>query len=354
MKAYWAYFHQLDPFIIQFSDNFGLRWYSMAYIVAFIAGYYLVLRWLIRSKKSPLSQKQWADLLIWAAVGMILGGRLGYAVFYSPGLLTEWGGSFPYWGLLKIHEGGLASHGGILGLLTAVIVFSKRQHLKIWHNLDLLSLTAGLGIFLGRCANFINGELYGRVIKGKVLLAVQFPQEILEWAFERKTEHLKQLAGAVAALKNYSAEQWTNWIYQAEASGSLTGRIYQAIYLLIEECSRKNQEVIAALSPVLPFRHPSQIYQGVLEGLLPFAAVWLFWRKKPRQPGLVFVFFGLSYCLMRIVGEQFRMPDMQLGFRTWDLTRGQWLSLITLAGFLFCLIKILKAPTNKKWGGWAA
>ncbi len=354
MNTYWTYFHNLDPFIIQFTQNFGIRWYSMAYIAGFILGYYLIYHYLIRTKSSCLSPTDWSDLVLSSAIGIILGGRLGYAVFYNPQLLLEWGGGFPYWGLLKIYEGGLASHGGMIGLVVAVILFARKKGYPTWHCLDLVSATAGLGIFFGRCANFINGELYGRVIQKKALIAVQFPQEMLQWAFEKNIEKLKTLKTAVSSLKTSSIDsyQWLDWIYQAEQTQHVGNRIYSVIHSLILACEKGNQAVITALGKVLSYRHPSQIYQALLEGLLPFLIVWFFWRKKAQKPGTIFVLFGVCYTLMRIVGEQFRTPDVQLGFRALGMTRGQWLSIITLI-LLVSFYIIRKTKDTKKWGGWA-
>ena len=352
--AKWTYFHHLNPFIIQFTENFGIRWYSMSYIMGFLCGYYLIDRYLIRTQTSALSRTDWADQVAWSVMGIIIGGRLGYALFYSPNLFIAWDTAFPFWGLLKIHQGGLASHGGILGLLITTLLFARKRKLPSLHCLDLVSATAGLGIFFGRCANFINGELYGRVIQGPVLLAVQFPQEIFRWISEKKIEYLKDLSTAVSALniKSINADIWQDWMYQADLTGHFNQRIYSVIYSLISACEKGNQQVIQALKPVLSYRHPSQIYQAFLEGLLPFILVWFFWRKRPRRTGMVCVLLGICYSTMRLLGEQFRMPDIQLGFRALGFTRGQWLSFIMLAAFLLCWVILLKRKEKPKWGGW--
>ncbi len=357
--ALWVYFHQLDPFIIQFTETMGIRWYSMAYIVGVIVGYYVVHYCLVRNRVCALLQKDWADLIMWAVFGMILGGRLGYAVFYHPKLFIEWDGSFPFWGLLKVHQGGLASHGGILGLAIAVILFARLRGFIAWHCLDLVCFPAGLGIFFGRCANFINGELYGRIVANKALVAVQFPKEMLSWVFNRKIEYLKELGPAVSALKNpnISQENWQNWMYQASSLGKnqfsvIDNQIYATIYALISACEKGSQEVITALQPILSYRHPSQIYQAILEGLVIFVILWLFWRKTPRRAGSVSILFGITYALMRIAGEMFRMPDTQLGFRALGITRGQWLSIIMLVCLFIGFLYLTKHPSKKRWGGW--
>ena len=352
--ANWTYFHHLDPFIIQFTENIGIRWYSMSYIMGFLCGYYLIDRYLIKTRSSALSRTEWADQVVWSVMGIIIGGRLGYAIFYSPNLFIEWDTIFPFWGLLKIHHGGLASHGGILGLLFTTILFAKKRGLPSLHCLDLVSATAGLGIFFGRCANFINGELYGRIIQGPVLLAVQFPQEMFRWVAEKKIEYLKELSAAISALniKSINADTWQDWMYQAELTGNFNQQVYSVIYSLVAACEKGNQQVILALQSVLSYRHPSQIYQAFLEGLLPFIIVWFFWRSQPRRTGMVFILFGICYAIMRSVGEYFRMPDIQLGFRALGFTRGQWLSFIMLAALLLCWVIILKRKETPKWGGW--
>ena len=350
--ARWTYFHTLDPFIIQLTENIGLRWYSLSYILGFLCAYYLIDRYLIKKKVSELSQSDWADQVVWSIVGIIIGGRLAYAIFYSPHLFMDWDSSFPFWGVLKIHQGGMASHGGILGAIVANLLFARKRNFSILHCLDLVSATAGLGIFFGRLANFINGELYGRVIQGTATLAVQFPQEMFNWVYANKTEHLKSLAKAVSALNpQLNTNLWYEWIYQA-SNGSSSDRIYSVIYSLITACQQGNQKVILALKEVLSYRHPSQLYQAVLEGLLPFIITWFFWRKA-RQPGMVCILFGICYALMRTVGEIFRMPDIQLGFRALGLTRGQWLSLIMLMSlFIFWMLIAKQKKTQTKLGGW--
>lgn len=341
--AKWTYLHDLDPFIIQFTENFGIRWYSMAYITGFIAGY-LIIKWLIKKNYTPLSKASAIDLITWGAFGVIIGGRTGYALFYAPHILIEFDSIFPYWEFLKIHHGGLASHGGIIGLIAAIVLFAKRRGYSPYHCLDLIVLGGGLGIFLGRIANFINGELYGRIIKGSTLWAVQFPKEMIAWVSEKKIEHLKDLSSAVSKLKTeLNPNTWLEWIYQFESTGEYRSQIYSVIYSLIKACENKNAEVISALKEVMPYRHPSQIYQSLLEGLLPFLLVLFLWRKnKKLKPGVIAGIWGSCYACMRILGEQFRMPDTKFGFEALGLTRGQWLSMFMLLGLLIYFIFVFK------------
>ena len=338
----------MDPFIIQFTDTFGIRWYSMAYIMGFTIGYFLV-KWLIKKQLSSLSKQDTIDLITWVAFGIILGGRLGYALFYAPEFFTEFDSHFPYWKLLKIHQGGLASHGGIVGLIVAVFLFARRRGFSVYHCLDLTVWGSSLGIFFGRIANFINGELYGRIVKEKALWAVQFPQEMTTWVSHKKIEYLKDLSTAIPTLNtNLNIDTWRSWVYQFESSNSYKAQIYSVIHSLIKACENGNKEVISALKEILSYRHPSQIYQAFLEGLFPFLVVWFLWKKK-LKPGMIAGICAVCYGVMRILGEQFRTPDAHLGFRALNMTRGQWLSVFMLACLAIYFVLVLRAsPTQQK------
>ncbi len=354
--ASWTYFHTLDPFLIAFTESLGIRWYSLAYLLGFFMSYVLIKHWLIKTKTTAFTEKTLTDFIVWVAFGIILGGRVGYALFYSPSLFMEFNADFPFWELLKIYKGGLSSHGGIFGLTAACFLFARKHKIAFFHCLDLTVLGASFGIFFGRLANFINGELFGRVIQNYAPVAVQFPQEMLLWLSEKNTASLHALKQAVSHLKNTNlkAHQWTDLIHQFEATGAGHYQIYQVISALIKACERGQQAVVNALSLVLSHRHPSQIYQALLEGLIPFLLVWWLWRAKPQRAGLTASFWMLAYALMRIVGEQFRMPDSQLGFRAWGLTRGQWLSVFMLLWVGLCFFLVWKSKNPKKWGGWKA
>ena len=304
------------------------------------------------------------DLIFYSALGVILGGRMGYALFYAPYLFTQWDSVFPYWEWLKIHKGGLASHGGIAGLIVAVYLFCWRRKLPAFHCLDLTVLGGSLGIFFGRIANFINGELFGRVIEKKAWLSVQFPQEMLLWVSDKKTQALRELGEAVSQLKTPIREGiWQNWIYQFESTGQQSSAIYSAVYSLIKATEKGNQKVISSLQAVLNHRHPSQIYQAVLEGLLPFLIIWLVWKKRAffiklfpflksssfqpskkaeLKPGFIAGLWCFCYSMARIVGEHFRMPDGHIGFQALGLTRGQWLTVFMLIGLCFYFVLVFR------------
>lgn len=337
---FYNYFHTLDPFIIQFTQTFGIRWYSMAYIMGFFVGYLCVTKWLIKKNLTVLTKQDISDFVTWVALGVIIGGRLGYALFYSTDLLTHFDSTFPYWELLKIHHGGLASHGGILGMIIGAILFAKKRGFCFYHCLDIAAL-GSIGIFFGRIANFINGELYGRIIKDKALLSVQFPQEILLWVSQKKIQHLQDLSSVVSHFKIH-ANTWSDWIYKFESTGQYRSQIYSVIYSILEACEKGNQEIIASLKLIISHRHPSQLYQAILEGLFVFIIVCFLWRKKSIKPGIIAGVASLFYAFMRIIGEQFRMPDSHLGFQSLGLTRGQWLSVFMIVVILIYFVVLFK------------
>ena len=251
---------------------------------------------------------------------MFLGGRLGYLFFYQ---LPESG-----WGtlmrdpliVLRVWEGGMASHGGILGLVIFTWFYAKK-HKVSWTGLgDGLCVVAPVGLFFGRVANFINGELYGRVTQG-VPWAVKFP----------------------LALQQEPAEvQSAAWQECSRVEPSLAG---SESFADLVTAVRVNPEVAKALGNFLEPRHPSQIYEALLEGALLFAILWLVRVRMPKAPHglLTGLFFGL-YALFRILGEQFREPDSAMvGF----LTKGQFFSLFM---FLFAAAFLLHAWRTWKRG----
>src|SRR5213592_2940804 len=170
MFAY--YLHNLDPIIFRIYDNVGPRWYGLAYVLAFICGY-LVFLWLAKRGYADLPPQRVGDFITGAALfGVIIGGRLGYVFFYNPEMLRA-----PL-SILRVWEGGMSSHGGMIGLLLFTLYYAHRHKIS-WMNLgDNLGVTAPVGLFFGRCANFINGELYGRITT--VPWAIQFQKELLD------------------------------------------------------------------------------------------------------------------------------------------------------------------------------
>lgn len=297
MFAY--YVHRLDPFIFRLYDNVGPRWYGMAYVAAFVAAY-LLLVWLAKRGYLDLRPQQVGDFITWAALfGVLVGGRLGYVLFYKPEMLRE-----PL-SILRVWEGGMASHGGILGLFFFGLYYSRRHHVS-WLNIgDALCVAAPIGLFFGRCANFINGELYGRA--ATVAWAVQFPKELLD--------------PANAA--------------EADRALAVCARIDPAITSpdAIVDAARTHPQIVDALRGVLTPRHPSQLYEAFAEGVLLFAILW-FVRTRMRQPnGVIIGLFMICYAVFRIICEQFREPDASL---VGPFTRGQFFSFfLILIGIAF-------------------
>ena len=169
MLAY--YLHNLSPFIFQFSENVGVRWYGFAYVMAFVCGYWLYT-WLAKRGYSEMPQQNVGDFITWAALfGVMLGGRVGYILFYKFSFYKD----NPI-EIFKLWDGGMASHGGMLGLILFTLYYARR-HKYSWTGIgDNLCVVAPIGLFFGRCANFINGELYGH--PSHAPWAVQFPKGI--------------------------------------------------------------------------------------------------------------------------------------------------------------------------------
>ena len=166
------FLHTFDPFAIQFTENFGIRWYGLAYLAGFLLGYLFVIR-LSKLKRSPIPITKVGDFIFAMVLSVLLGGRLGYCLFYRPELFFDFSSTIPFWGVLAIHEGGMASHGGVIGFIAGCILFGRKHKYPIGHLFDLTLVGIFLGVFFGRIANFINGELYGRITN--VPWAVKFP-----------------------------------------------------------------------------------------------------------------------------------------------------------------------------------
>lgn len=264
-------FPDIDPVLIQVGP-FAIRWYALAYVAGLLGAWWYILR-LIRTPRlwkdppfngSPqASADQIGDLFVWAAVGVIAGGRLGYVLFYGLVYETEHFLSAP-WRIFAAWEGGMSFHGGALGVVVAIILFARRNKLDIVALGDLVAVAAPIGLFFGRLANFINGELYGRITD--VPWAVEFP------------------AAAIRAV-----------------DGTILSN---------------------------PGRHPSQLYEAALEGLLLFAVLHIMIHQFQalRRPGLVIAVFWIGYGLFRSIVEIFFRDSNQLVFGGM-LTMGTLLSI---------------------------
>ncbi len=352
------YVLDLNPFLVQFTEAIGIRWYSLAYLGGFVSGY-IVMRIMAARKTILLNELEIADLVIYVALGTLIGGRVGYALFYAPELFWDFDSNVPFWGVLKVYQGGMASHGGIMGIMVACWFYARKFKKPYFHLVDLTVLGGGLAIFYGRMANFVNGELFGRAAPEGLSWAVKFPQEMYMWS-GREASKLLDLAPAVQALGEVktrfgekitvSAELWKGWVSQFGRDSGATAAVEQAVHSLILSVQAGNQQVINALAPILTPRYPSQLIQGLLEGLLVFVVLAIIWRK-PQKPGVISGWFGIIYAIARIIGEQFRMPDAHIGFQLLGLTRGQWLSIGMLAAAIAWLVIAMRLDT-KKIGGW--
>jgi len=247
-------FPDIDPIAVALGPV-AIRWYSLAYIVGLVAGW-RYCRWLAGRPPNAIDPIAFDDFLLWATLGVVLGGRLGYVLFYKPAFYL----ANPL-EILVLWQGGMSFHGGAAGVILAIILFAWKRGLS-WLSLgDIVVCAVPIGLFLGRLANFVNGELYGRA--ADVPWAMVFP---------------------------YDLEQ-------------------------------------------VP-RHPSQLYEAALEGIVLFLLLyWLVRRGWLERPGSIGGAFLAGYGLARIIVEFFREPDSHLGFLLGFTTMGQLLSLpLVIAG----------------------
>jgi phosphatidylglycerol:prolipoprotein diacylglycerol transferase len=243
----------------------AIRWYALSYVVALLIGWRYCI-WL--SKRTPrlVSSDQLDDFFLWAIVGVVLGGRIGFVLFYNPlHYLTNPLDVFVVW------RGGMSFHGGLVGVILAMILFAWRRKLPFFALSDIVAAATPIGLFLGRLANFVNGELYGR--------ATDVP-----WAM----------------------------IFPNDEAG------------------------IA--------RHPSQLYQAALEGVVLFVLLLLLSRSETvrKKLGTISGTFLAGYALARIAMEFFREPDAQLGFLIAGTTMGQWLSVPMLLYGTYLIVSAKK------------
>jgi phosphatidylglycerol:prolipoprotein diacylglycerol transferase len=254
-------FPNFDPVLISIGP-LAIRWYALAYIFGILLGW-LYARMVIRNEalwggRAPLTVADFDDFIVWITLGIILGGRIGYVLFYNPAHFA----AHPL-EIFQVWTGGMSFHGGFAGCVIAVLLFARSAKIPILSLGDLTCAAGPIGLFLGRIANFINGELWGR------------PTDV-PWAF-----------------------------------------------------------VFPGAGP-LP-RHPSQLYEAALEGLLLFIVLAIAVRAGSlKRPGLTIGLFAIVYALARSFCEFFREPDPQLGFLWGGLTMGMLLSIpLFLAGVAF-------------------
>jgi phosphatidylglycerol---prolipoprotein diacylglyceryl transferase len=253
---------QFDPIALQVGP-IAIHWYGLTYLLAF--GLFLWLAALrVRQRQNAAAgwqRNDVEDLLFFGVLGVVIGGRIGYVLFYKPGYYAEHLGE-----VLAVWKGGMAFHGGLLGVIVAMALFAKLRRRHFLEVTDLIAPCVPTGLAAGRLGNFINGELWGRAADPSLPWAMVFPQ-----------------SGSVMA------------------------------------------------------RHPSQLYQLALEGLLLFVLLWLY-ARRPRRLGQISGAFLIGYGLLRFIAEYFREPDGFLGLLALNMSMGQWLCVpMVLAGVLLWL-----------------
>lgn len=256
----------LDPVALSIGP-FDLRWYSLAYLAGIFAGYWYMLK-LLAQPGAPMAKRHAEDLVFWASLGIILGGRLGYVFFYKPGFYFE----NPL-EILKLWDGGMSFHGGAIGTSVAILYLSWKEKLGWLRIHDYVACVVPIGLFTGRLANFVNAELWGA--PSSLPWAVRFP------------------------------------------------------------------EIVAGIKVLGPPRHPSQLYEAALEGLLLFAILALmFWKSRARyQPGMLVGAFIFFYGTFRFGVEYIREPDDHLRefAATTGLHMGQWLCVPMILGGIYLM-----------------
>lgn len=260
-------FPEIDPIAIEIGP-IAIRWYALAYIAGLMGGWQYCLQ-LAKRPPNQVTPLQIDDFVIWATLGVILGGRLGYVLFYKPGYYFE-----NPMEILMVWKGGMSFHGGLIGVSLAMIWYTRRRGVPLLAFTDIVAAGTPIGLFFGRIANFINAELWGRVTD--VSWGVIFPR--------------------------------------------------------------------GGPQP----RHPSQLYEAALEGLVLFAvlAVMLFRYDAMRRPGLLTGALLTGYSIARILVETVREPDAHISFLAFGTTYGQWLSLPMMIGGLYLIRRALRRPAE--------
>lgn len=295
-----AYFIEtLNPYIFQFGHTaWGIRWYGTAYLTGFVIAYFLMSRF-IKNGRMAMPRSRLPDYVIFVAIfGVLIGGRLGEAILYRPHMFTNFSPPFPYWGLLKVQYGGMAAHGGIVGVFVASWIFARRNGYSFFNLMDCSAMVAPIGLFFGRIANFINGELYGHVWYNP--WAVQFPTELI---YPPQSKHYRAIKPAqVQSLIDKITNHFVNHphiLHAMEVNPNME----------IVNLSRENHPyVVNLLRQVLLPRIPSQLVEATTEGLLLFIICY-FVGARWKKPGIAAATFAVGYPIMRIIGEQFRDGD---------------------------------------------
>ena len=344
-----AWFHNLSPFALRISGGFGLRWYGLSYAMGFLVGW-LLLRWLGKRGAVPIKPEKAADAILYAVVGVVIGGRLGYVLFYEPSLLWSFSSDAPWWGLLAINRGGMASHGGMIGVIIASIYIARGfaepgkpglggSMLRV---LDALALITPPGLMFGRIANFVNGELLGREYTSSPApwWTVRFPQEVL----------VTDAAGHMGLPPRTPQERGA--IVKIMEDAGIQSPSFEAAYqVLLDKIQHGNRALQAQLEPLIRARYPSQLFQAAAEGVVLGLVLWLI-ARRPQRTGVIGCWFMICYGVLRITTEIWRLPDAQLVHqRVLGLSRGQWLSVGMVAVGCVGLAAVVRRG-GQKVGGW--
>ena len=315
--------HDLNPFIFKITENFGPRWYGFSYLLGFLCAY-LMIKWLVRRQSSEFNSELVSDFITYAAFGTLIGGRLGYCLFYDQSLFWSFRSSVPFWGVLAVNEGGMASHGGIIGIVVGCFLFARKYRLNPIYLLDLVAIAGPIGVIFGRIANFINGELVGRIAPENFPYGVRFPSDILNWP-TYEPDRLTTLSTVVEKV-GVQSSKWLELMGSFKSNVQSRDEIYSALYAIIHKIQNGDTALRDTLGPLLDYRYPSELFAGLTEGVFTFLILF-FLARKSRRPGFIAGSFIICYAIMRIINEMFREPDIQIGFQALGLTRGQWLSL---------------------------
>ncbi len=355
-----AWLHDLSPYALRLTDSFGIRWYGLAYLAGFLAAWWILTR-LARRGAALVPPHNVGDAMFWLIFGVLLGGRLGYILIYDQSLLFRFYPDPPWWGLLSLNKGGMASHGAMIGVILACWRISRgyRQpdgsragRCHPLHVMDLAAFLAPIGLMLGRIANFVNGELLGRIVAmpgaPAPWWAVRFPQEVLSGhdsglllrhsdpaAYLDRARRLDELAGRFAR------------------PGDDFHAAYARVLDALQSGGPSSREIAERLAPLIAARHPSQLYQAFAEGIVLGLALLIIWAR-PRRPGVVGACFLVIYGVLRVATEFYRLPDADLAVQRFaGLSRGQWLSILMIASGLIALA-VLRRSASAPIGGWLA
>lgn len=314
MEAIFAnYVHDLSPVIVEFTDTIKLRWYGLSYVAGFMVAYAILLR-LSRRSLWVVPEEKVADVVTYTAIfGVFIGGRIGYVLFYmipENGLAAVLSDPIQ---IVRVWDGGMSSHGGILGIGLFTLFYAWKNRVS-WPAVgDGIAIVAPLGVFFGRIANFINGELYGTKTAADAWYGVKFPAALWERGSMDDVEH----AVYEAATVNPEVEQL---MIKTE------GLIDYGLFNRVVEISREDPEVLEALGNHIAPRHASQLYEGFLEGALIFAVLYFIRvRFSKLAHGVISGLFFISYAVFRIIVETVREPDKGAE-QVLGLSKGQFYS----------------------------